>query len=111
MQNIIKTRVVLTWVETDFSAEKYEIQGSYENGEFVSFGDYIRATNTRLEDMPTGEWTFRVRAVNSVGFTSDWNTIVFNVVGKTAAPSDVPTLTAIQMSYGNRSFMASCAGH
>ena len=96
----IKTRALISWSEVDFSTEKYQVQGSYQGGDFVVFSDYVRGTSTRIEDVKPGEWIFRVRAVNSIGAVSEWLSGSYTVAGKNSPPADVPSLTAIQKSHG-----------
>lgn len=84
----VRSRITITW-DGVTTAQRYEIQGSYNGGSYVSLSDYLSAPIYEFDDAEVGLWSFRVRAANSIGAFSAWTTIGFTSVGKTEPPENV----------------------
>ncbi len=88
-QAAIKARASFAWNNEDASARSFELEGSYEGGQYRSISSFIRGTTFEFDDLQIGSWVFRVRGVNSIGVTSPWATLSKPILGKQAPPSDV----------------------
>lgn len=88
-QAAIKARASFAWTNDDASAQVFELEGSYEGGQYRSLSSYIRGTEFKFDDLQVGSWVFRVRGVNSIGVKSPWTVLSQPIFGKQAPPSDV----------------------
>ena len=88
-QAAIKARASFAWTNDDASAQVFELEGSYEGGQYRSLSSYIRGNEFKFDDLQIGSWVFRVRGVNSIGASSPWTTLSKPIFGKQAPPSDV----------------------
>lgn len=88
---------------TDAFLERYEVQGKKSADSIWQtwMGDSA-ATAVWLSPVDDGvSYDVRIRAENVMGARSDWATVTnHNVIGKTAPPSDVASLTATQLKDG-----------
>ena len=84
----VRSRITIAWNGVT-TAQRYEIQGSYSGGAYVTLSDFLTAPIYEFDDAEVGEWSFRVRAVNSLGSVSAWTQIAFTSIGKTAPPENV----------------------
>lgn len=84
----VRSRITITW-NGNATAQRYEIQGSYMGGAYVALSDFLTAPIYEFDDAEVGAWSFRVRAANSLGAVSEWSTIPFTSLGKTAPPANV----------------------
>lgn len=99
-QKAIKARATFEWVTGDTSTRSYEIQGSYEGGPYRIFSDFVVGNEFKFDDLEIGDWLFRIRGVNAIGVKSDWVTLPFTILGKTAPPSDVIGFTGVVKPFG-----------
>lgn len=90
----VKARADFTWTDGDDSTRHYEIQGSYEGGDYRVISSYIIGNSYKFDDLQVGSWAFRIRGFNSIGSKSAWVDASFNVIGKTEPPSDVTGFSA-----------------
>lgn len=101
VQNIIKTRVTLTWERGGVRSTYFNVQARKSGEtEFKELASYWSGTEYTIEDSELGEYEYRVQGVTDIGRLSEWTTISYTVLGKNAPPSDVPELSAVQKSYG-----------
>lgn len=91
----VKVRAVFLWAAGDATARNYEVEGSLQGGPYRTFSSFITGLEFKFDDIQLGSWVFRVRAVNSIGAKSDWTSISYTVLGKTAPPSDVSGFTGL----------------
>lgn len=91
-QRTIKNRTVIAW-NGAITVSRWELQGSYAGGSYVTLSDYLTAPYFEHNEPELGAWTYRVRAVNGVGFKSDYSLIGFTALGKQAPPSNVSAFT------------------
>lgn len=89
----VKARLTLSWDSLDLSTDHYEVEGSYNGGNFRVFSDYVATTDYSIDDLELGSWIFRVRGVNGINAKSDYTTLNKTIEGKTAPPSDITGFT------------------
>lgn len=92
----IKARAVVSWVEPDGRTQNYDVQfkpsadSNWRNVETSVFG-----TEARKDDLAVDTYDFRVRAINQLGWESDWSaTVQHAFLGKTAPPPDIDSVSA-----------------
>ena len=84
-----QVRANLSWTKpADAFVTHYEVE--YQNGangfEFVTT---TRQTSAQINNLSSGDYTFRVRAVNTVGVRSEYITVSHGMVGITEAPAQI----------------------
>lgn len=84
----VRSRITLTW-DGSTTARNYEVESRFEAGQFLTVSDYLSAPTVTIDDAQVGDWTFRVCAINNLGFKSEWANYDFASLGKTAPPDDV----------------------
>ncbi len=105
---VVFTRMKVSWTQADdfFVTSGGAIQIQYKksaDSDWMSISDLPGdISNTFILDVHDSVlYDVRVRAKNALGVTSDWTTIEdYTVIGKTAAPSDVPDFSATVQSFG-----------
>ena len=101
VQNIIKTRVTLTWERGGVRSNAFNIEAKKAGEtEFRELARGWTGTQFTIEDSELGEFEYRVQGVSDIGRLSPWANLTYEVLGKNAPPADVPTISAIQRSYG-----------
>ena len=91
-QRTVKNRTIISW-DGAITVSRWELQGSYAGGSYVTLSDFLTAPYFEHNEPELGAWTYRVRAVNGVGFKSDYSLIGFTALGKQAPPSNVGGFT------------------
>lgn len=90
----IKVRMIVSWDEDeDRVARGYDVQ-IRETGSptWVDAVTFWQDNSVEIDDVNDVPHDIRVRAINSLGARSDWASVSFTVVGKSAPPPDVPLL-------------------
>jgi hypothetical protein len=92
----IKARAVVSWIEPEGRTQNYDVQfkpsadSNWRNVETSVFG-----TEARKDDLAVDTYDFRVRAINQLGWESDWSaTVQHAFLGKTAPPPDIDSISA-----------------
>jgi hypothetical protein len=95
----IKTRAIISWTETPGREQSFDIQFKESIDNEWSFVETnISGSDVRKDDMEVDIYDFRVRAINTIGWSGDWVTIQdIGILGKTAPP---PNLEAIFIEAG-----------
>jgi hypothetical protein len=101
VQNITKTRVTLSWERGGVRSNAFNIESKKSSEiEFKELARGWTGTQFTIEDSELGEFEYRVQGVTDIGRLSEWTSLTYEVLGKNAPPADVPTISAIQRSYG-----------
>ena len=85
--NNIKAKVDLSWVASkDIFVNEYE--WSYrKNGDSTYTTGITRSTNYTINDIDPAKYTFRVKAINTLGVSSSHATLIQEIAGLLAPPS------------------------
>ena len=98
----VKVRATLAWTASaDSFVQKYEVQYKLSaDSTWINGGEALSGLVTvRLNDIATGTYDFRVRAVNMMGVRSAYATISSQAIsGLTANPADVTNLSVIALN-------------
>lgn len=103
----IITRVLLTWtLPADVFRDRYETQWKESADSTWLPGPIVadpNATSIYIQSLEDGtDHDFRVRTVNTQGFTSDWATFInHTIIGKTAPPPDVDSVSVTRLQNGD----------
>ncbi len=91
INNKAVSKLILDW-QTQSGATKYEVQYSYENGDFKKIDTL--SSDAEIFNTEAGEYKIRVFSFNGLGQPSREPTEkTFDAVGKTSPPSDITNLT------------------
>ena len=99
--DVVEAWVVANWtVSTDIFVRGYDFRFILA-GE-TEYIDYGRVGGNNIDFvMPyVGEFTFEVRAVNTMGVGSEWITVTQEILGKTAPPENVTGLSGLMTANG-----------
>jgi len=96
----VKVRVTIDWTASkDIFVREYEVEWRKNGTTTYTHLTTTRNTTARLDDADPDVYDFRVRAVNSMGVSSDWVTLNnVTVAGLTAPPVDVDNLSLISLN-------------
>ena len=96
----VKVRVTIDWTASkDIFVREYEVEWRKNGTTTYTHLTTTRNTTARLDDADPDVYDFRVRAVNSMGVSSDWVTLDnVTVAGLTAPPVDVDNLSLVALS-------------
>ena len=98
----VKVRTTLAWTASaDGFVQKYEVQYKLSaDPTWINGGEAIAGSVTHpINDVATGTYDFRVRAVNTMGVRSAYVTISSQAIaGLTANPADVTNLSVIALN-------------
>tara|TARA_R110000803_G_scaffold189457_1_gene251940 strand:+ start:1573 stop:4323 length:2751 start_codon:yes stop_codon:yes gene_type:complete len=85
----VQVRANLTWTApTDAFAQYYEVEYAQNSGAF-EFVTQTRATSAPVNNLQAGNFSFRVRTVNTIGVRSAYTTITTVLAGLTTPPSQI----------------------
>ena len=96
----VKTRVTLSWVSGGVRSSIFTIQAKKEGEAWRTISTDWRDTQIDINDIEIGPHEFRVMGISEIGRESEWSTLAYTVIGKDAPPSNVPSISAAQRSYG-----------
>jgi predicted phage tail protein len=99
-KGLIKNQVQVTWDEPP-GAHRYQFSYSRNGGPFVG-GTVLELPHVEFLDLHPGDYVFRVIAVNAFKRKSTAVDLVQTILGKTAPPPDVLTLSVVTQSDGTR---------
>lgn len=98
----VKVRATLSWTASaDSFVQKYEVQYKLSaDATWINAGEALAGSVTHpINDVATGTYDFRVRAVNTMGVRSAYVTISSQAIaGLTANPADVTGLSVIALN-------------
>ncbi len=90
--NVIKVRVLLSWQDPPARSQTYDLQYREDGGEWLWVGSSIFGVNASIDDVKPGNFDFRIRALNELGWVGSWSQYSGEILGKLAPPPDVDTL-------------------
>ena len=95
----VKVRVDLNWTASeDVFVKEYNVEWKLSSDSTYNFLTTTRTTSARLDDVDPLLHDFRVRAVNTIGVSSDYLTLSnFTVAGLTTPPENVQNLSFISL--------------
>lgn len=85
--NGIKAKVDLSWTASDDQFVREYEWGYLKNGDSVYTTGVTRSTSHTIYDIDPAKYTFRVKAINSIGVSSDYATLIQEIAGLLAPPS------------------------
>jgi hypothetical protein len=98
----VKVRSTLSWTASaDSFVQKYEVQYKLSSdSSWIGAGEAIAGSVTHpINDISTGIYDFRVRAVNTMGVRSSYTTITSQTIaGLVANPADVTGLSLVALN-------------
>ena len=98
----VKVRANLSWTASaDSFVSKYEVQYKLSSASsYTNAGEALAGAVTHpINDLATGTYDFRVRAINSLGVRSAYTTITSQTIeGLTANPADVTGLSVVSLN-------------
>ena len=86
----IKTAFELDWTSSD-STSLYKVNYKLNNNNWVQ--ETTTSSSLRIENLKVGTLKTEIQATNHLGFSSPFASNTFNLLGKTAPPSDISNLT------------------
>lgn len=98
--NDVKTRATVSWVAGGVRSNVFEVQFRPIGEAWQTLSTDWRDTQIDANDVQIGPHEIRVRGVTETGRVSDWTTLNYTIIGKDSPPSDVPSISAAQKSYG-----------
>ena len=98
-QRTVKNRTIISW-DGAATVRRWELQGSYDGGSYVTLSDFLTTSYFEHNEPELGNWIYRVRAFNGVGFSSAYSSVSFTALGKQAPPSDVASFTGTVKPFG-----------
>lgn len=96
----IKTRATFSWLAGGVRSNVFEVQVRKDGEEWRSIATDWRDNQIDINDIELGPHEFRVRGISETGRESDWSILLYTVIGKDLPPSNVPSISAAQKSYG-----------
>ena len=98
----VHNRITLEWDSSNnLFTDHYEwqyIKAGTQNSERINDGYKIggttNSTTAFIDDLDTGFWEFRIRAINASGAKSGFTSETYNVIGLQAIPADVSVFSA-----------------
>jgi len=96
----VKVRVTIDWnASKDIFVREYEVEWRLNGSSTYTHLTTTRNLTARLDDADPNVYDFRVRAINSMGVSSDWATLDnVTIAGLTTPPVDVDNLSLIALS-------------
>jgi len=95
----VKVRVTIDWnASKDIFVREYEVEWRLNGSSTYTHLTTTRNLTARLDDADPNVYDFRVRAINSMGVSSDWATLDnVTIAGLTVPPVDVDGLSLIAL--------------
>jgi len=90
VNGLVNSAVIVSWsASPDSRARFYEIQVQRPDTSFYQTISTNSELSIHLNNVSEGVYSFRVRALDSIGISSDWETESFTLEGLSGAPEDV----------------------
>ena len=86
----IKTAFELDWSSSD-ATSLYKVNYQLNNNNWIQ--ETTTSSSLRIENLKVGTLKTEIQATNHLGFSSPFASNTFNLLGKTAPPSDISNLT------------------
>ena len=84
----VKAKATLTWTAAaDIFVRQYEVQYKLTSESLYTVGGLTSGTQFDILDIAPGTYNFRVKAINSIGVSSEWKTSTHEIFGLAAKPS------------------------
>lgn len=97
----IRVRAELSWLAGGVSNRSYDVQFKRAtSSQWLTAATDLPIQSMNVDDLELGDYDFRVRAKNGIGVFSAWLNIAYTVLGKTAPPETVSSISANQTSEG-----------
>jgi len=91
-RSAVKTRMLVDWTDAE-SAVAFDVQWKEAaDNAWNDAATFWQDNSIEIRDVDDVLHDIRVRSINSLGQRSAWNTVQYDVIGKSAPPPDVPTL-------------------
>ncbi len=95
----VKAKATLTWTAAaDIFVRQYEVQYKLTSESLYTVGGLTSGTQFDILDIAPGTYNFRVKAINSIGVSSEWKTSTHEIFGLAAKPSALTNLTLSAVS-------------
>jgi hypothetical protein len=89
----LKIKSSLNWAAAPSAfVARYQIEAQLAQGDWHVVGD-TTATSFEHSDIAAGLWTYRVKAVSTLGVSSDWRSRSIEILGLSAPPQALETVT------------------
>lgn len=90
--NVIKVRALLSWSDPANRTQTYDLQYRESGGNWKWVDSSIFGTDASIDDVATGDYDFRIRPINEIGWVGEWASYSGTILGKLTPPPDIESL-------------------